>query len=162
MMVTASASSEVNARVMDAGAGYGFSTAWLALGLAAKCVDNCVVEAVERDREVFTELKRNIKGFVKEAGLEVELVFINRDAVEHLKEVDAEYRLIFVDIDKDMYVDVLKVIYDKLERNGVAVFHNAIEPPPSPVFINEVFSTRWRSILIPTRRGLLVSYKDQQ
>lgn len=159
MTITASVAGESGVRVMDAGAGYGFSTAWLILGLAAKCRENCIVEAVEWSNEAFSKLKQNIEKFVEELNLGVELVFINKDAISYLEEVNVKYRLIFVDIDKDKYYDMLKTVYSKLEENGVVVFHNAIKPPPDPNFINEAYSNKWRSILIPTRTGLLVSYK---
>jgi len=54
-----------------------------------------------------------------------------------------------------LYLDGLKILEDKLFKDGIILFHNAILPPPPPNLIDEV-NRKWRYIVVPTRLGILI------
>ena len=52
-----------------------------------------------------------------------------------------------------MYLDDLKILEDKLSKDGIILFHNAILPPPNLI---DKIDRRWRYIVVPTRLGILI------
>jgi len=54
-----------------------------------------------------------------------------------------------------LYLDDLKILEDKLSKDGIILFHNAIPPPPPPNLIDEV-NRRWRYIVVLARLGILI------
>lgn len=149
-----------NATIVDAGAGLGFSTAWLIMGSASLPSNMVRIDAVEYDSHRFEKLVRNIEELLSITGLERTRVnFVYDDAINYFRKTSFQYDLAFIDVEKHQYPDVLDILVDKLRTGGFAVFHNVIEPPPPPGFIEKLHGTPWVTTIIPTRRGLSVSIK---
>jgi len=135
---------------LDLGAGIGFSTIWIAE--AAKKFNRKVI-AVERDETLFRELKE----VAKKAGFEA----VKGDAVEFLRNLNpSSVAFAFVDVDKDLYPEVVKLLDEKLVPEGVAVFHNAFIPTPPREFLDEL-SKRMAYVVVPTTLGLVVATKPR-
>ena len=133
---------------LDLGAGVGFSTIWMLR--AAKEFGKRLI-AVERDEIYFEELKDLAKKFGFEA--------VKAEAKEFLKELDESVAFAFVDVDKGDYPEVAELLYEKLSRGGVALFHNAFFPSPPQAFFDKVKELGFRYIIVPTSLGLLLAAK---
>ncbi len=140
--------------LVDAGAGIGFSTAWLVLGsLAVK--GKCKVIAIEYDSRLYRSLytaSRQLSRFVPVEA-------INENALNALSKIEGA-TLIFVDIEKEQYPEALELVDKALLPGGVAAFHNALFPPPPARFFRMIRDRGWPSIVVPTLAGgMLVARK---
>lgn len=141
---------------LDLGAGVGYSTAWIALGVEMGCLEgNCTVKAVEIDPYRAERLERNMQRL----GLnKVEVKVVRDEALRLLMALEpGSVSMAFVDIEKNQYLEALNLLKTKLRPGGVALFHNAFFPEPPPEFFNAVSQAPWRSSVIPTPAGLLVA-----
>lgn len=139
---------------VDAGAGIGFSTLWIAAGISGYC-EGCEVIAIEMDETKFKRLAENLKRVAAELGVEAEMRPIRGDAlsvVRGIKSID----YIFVDIEKPDYPAMLELLESRLTAAGTALFHNAITPRPPEEFFQMSSSAPWRSRIIPTAAGMMV------
>ena len=145
--------------MVDAGAGIGFSTLFIAYGASRGCRGRLV--AVEMDEGRFEELKRNTRILRDITGDSVAVEAVLGDALEYLDSVEDEsLDLVFVDIEKSLYPEAARILKGKLRRGGIAVFHNAIQPKPPREFF-EIVSKEFNSITIPTEAGILVAIKER-
>jgi len=148
-------------RAVDAGAGIGFSALWIIAGLAPACSGGCDLSSVEIDHERFRRLKNNLEAILGKLGARsVRVNAVNSDALKYLSEVEDEsIDYAFIDIEKHEYTEALRILERKLKRGGVAIFHNALKPRPPEEFIAAAASSPWRSLIIPTGAGLMISFK---
>lgn len=147
--------------VLDLGAGIGYSTIWLVAGIAPICNSRkmkCRVIAVEQN-STRAEHARRVLSALPVQAIDIEVVEMN--AIEYLEKLsDCEIDIVFVDIDKDEYIDVLKLLAHKLKPYGIALFHNAFVPSPPQKFFKLASSYPWISIIIPTTMGILGALKN--
>jgi len=141
-----------NVVAVDGGSGVGYSTLWMAEALENGCVGKCILYAVELDDKRFETMVNLFKDF---KFYNVDIEYVHEDLRSFLRELNRSVDLIFVDIRKDQYLDVLKILEDKLSKDGIILFHNAILPPPPRSLIDEV-NRRWRYTVVPTRLGILI------
>ena len=142
--------------VLDLGAGVGYSTLWLVLGLIPYCeTRKCSIVAVERD----PSLAQYARELLYKAPIEPSLLSITvatSDAIEYLGSLNnCSVDIAFIDIDKGQYLKALRLLVYKLKPRGIALFHNALLPRPPKEFFQEAFKKPWRSTIIPTRLGIL-------
>ncbi|MET1102063.1 MAG: class I SAM-dependent methyltransferase [Pyrodictiaceae archaeon] len=150
-------------KVLDLGAGIGYSTLWMAKALEDSCGKKCEeteLVAVEQDPGYASIALRHL-GKLKMVGVKLEVV--NMKAQDYLKSPPpSSVDFAFIDIWEHEYIDVLKAMEEKLVDNGVIVFHNAFMPSPPREFFMRANTRPWRSIVVPTRLGLLVVTKTQR
>lgn len=142
---------------VDAGAGIGYSTIWIAKALKDAGCNICVVEAIEKDKFYASRIIDNVKG----AGIHDILVKVSADdAVNVMMNKPAEsIDLLFVDIEKNRYPRLLEESYYKLKDGGIVVFHNALFPPPPQRLYDVLSRFRMKYTVIPTINGLLLAVK---
>jgi predicted O-methyltransferase YrrM len=149
---------------IDAGAGIGYSTSWIMYGLSkASTSGKIYLYAIEKDPARCRYLEENMKKLKStllgnESAVEVNV--LNRDAVDFLGEEDLEIDMIFVDIEKKRYIDILRILPTKLSIIGIAVFHNALVPGLDKEFVE--FLEKQNKLVhhvIPTSLGLLIVKK---
>ena len=140
--------------VIDAGAGVGYSAAWLALGVLG-AGGHCRVVAIEWDEDNYRRLEENAR-LIAESGVEVEPR--HGDALKILEEFE-EASLVFVDIEKHQYPEALEKGLQIVGPGGLLVFHNALFPPPPEELYTRIRERGLRHAIIPTIAGglLLVS-----
>lgn len=144
-------------RVVDAGAGIGFSTLFLAYGMSSGCKGELI--AIEYVSERFRELEFNSKLVGEITGGRVKVSVVKGEALEYLRSVEDEsLDVAFIDIEKRDYPEALRILKWKLRVGGLAVFHNAIYPRPPHEFF-EIAEREFKSIIIPSEAGLLLAYK---
>jgi predicted O-methyltransferase YrrM len=115
---------------IDAGAGVGYSSSWILYGLLRMLPrEKILLYAIEKDPYRYNYLKENLEK-LKDSFLKslLEINVVNEDAVKFLHEKELDIDMIFVDIDKKQYIDVLKLLPEKLSKIGIGVFHNALIP----------------------------------
>lgn len=139
---------------VDAGAGIGFSTLWIAAGVAEHCA-GCEIVAIEMDEARYARLSENLKRIARELGADVEARPVRGDAlsvVRDLRSID----YIFVDIEKPDYPAMLRLLEERLSAKGAALFHNAITPRPPEEFFQMASRSPWRSKIVPTAAGMMI------
>jgi len=149
---------------IDTGAGIGYSTSWIMYGLSKASANGKIyLYAIERDPARYRYLEENVEKLKnillsKESAVEVNV--LNRDAVDFLGEEDLEIDMVFVDIEKKRYIDILRILPTKLSRIGIAVFHNALVPGLAKEFV-EFLENQDKLVhhVIPTSLGLLIVKK---
>ena len=151
-------------RIFEMGSGFGYSTYWLARGLAGD------------GKIIFTEYSQeNIKraeDFLGKTQVLDKVEIIHGDAIEALENRDEEFDLIINDIDKEYYPKSLKVILPRLRKGGILITDNLIwnarvveaEPDAQTRSIMEYTKMIYDSpdlwtTIIPLRDGVGISYK---
>jgi predicted O-methyltransferase YrrM len=140
--------------VLDAGAGVGYSTMWLAIGVASSGNNNCKIVAVEVNDELYNKLR----GVAREVSGIINIEAWHGDALYLADRID-RIALGFVDVEKHQYAAMLKKLRDKVVRGGYLAFHNAFFPRPPSNFFVIVEELAWKKTTIPTPQGLLVLRK---
>ncbi len=139
----------------DIGAGVGYSTAWIALGVEAGCAGKCRVYAVEK-LPGRAERLRKLKGKLGLTRVEVDVV--EADALEFLESLeDSSLSLAFVDVEKHLYLPILRLLERKLASGGAALFHNAFYPKPPGEFYEAVANSPWKATIAPSPVGMIVA-----
>lgn len=141
-------------KAMDAGAGAGFSTVWIARAILESRVDGNVY-AVEKTIQRF----RSLKSLVAKHHLENLIIPVNDDALDYVRKVE-ELNLVFMDIEKEHYLEFFRLIENRIPSGGVVLAHN-VKYPYGAVedFLNEASKRVWRTIIVPTQEGVSISIK---
>jgi caffeoyl-CoA O-methyltransferase len=152
-------------RVFELGSGFGYSTAWFAMGVR----DNGggeVFHVVWDDG-----LSRSAREYLGRLGLADLVRFQVSEAVEALRGADGEFDVVFSDIDKDGYPASLPVIKAHLRSGGVLLADNmfwrgrVLDPVVTDAatrgvreFTRAVFADPdFTSAIVPLRDGVLVA-----
>lgn len=154
-------------RVFELGSGYGYSTAWFAMGVR----DNGGGEVYH---VVWDEhLSRQAREYLGRLGLADLIRFRVREAVEELRRTGGEFDIIFSDIDKDGYPASFPVIKEHLASGGLMLVDNmfwrgrVLDPAGTDKdttgirrFVNAVFTDKdFMSTIVPLRDGVLLALK---
>jgi caffeoyl-CoA O-methyltransferase len=150
-------------RIFELGSAIGYSTIWLA-------------RAAGEDGEIHysdgsEENARRARAYFERAGVSDRIQIHAGDALRALASVPGEFDLIFNDVDKDGYPDVLQAVPTRLKKGGIFVTDNTLwhgrvlEPKDKESravvdFDKKLFESKdfWSSI-IPIRDGLTVSVR---
>jgi predicted O-methyltransferase YrrM len=154
-------------RVFELGSGFGYSTAWFAMGVR----DNGGGEVfhVVWDKR----LSEAAREYVGRLGLADLVRFRIREAVEELRQTEGQFDVIFSDIDKEGYPASLPVIKEHLARGGVMLVDNmfwrgkVLDPSVTDEattgirqFVTAVFADKdFVSTIVPLRDGVLVALR---
>jgi predicted O-methyltransferase YrrM len=155
-------------RVFELGSGYGYSTAWFAMGVR----DNGGGEVFH---VVWDEgLSRAARGYLERLGLERVVRFTVSEAVTALRNTDGRFDIIFSDIEKDGYPASLPVIKQHLNPGGLLLADNMFwrgrvvdaqvtdeETQGVRTFTRAVFADKdFTSTIIPLRDGVLLARRS--
>jgi caffeoyl-CoA O-methyltransferase len=154
-------------RVFELGSGYGYSTAWFAMGVR----DN-------GGGEVFhvvwdEDLSRSAREYLRRMGLAELVRFRVSEAVEELRRTDGQFDVVFSDIEKEGYPASLPVIKRHLAPGGLMLADNmfwrgrVLDPSCTDAetrgvreFTRDVFADpEFVSTIVPLRDGVLVARK---
>ncbi|MFQ5532563.1 MAG: O-methyltransferase [Candidatus Methylomirabilales bacterium] len=152
-------------RILELGAGFGYSTYWFARALPAEGR----VDAIERSADN-AQLGQE---WLRRAGLAHKVKFILGDALQLIQGLDGPFDLIFVDVDKEQYPISLPLTLPRLRRGGLLVTDNmlwsgrVVVPNPSEPstraiqkYTRLLYETpNLHTTLLPLRDGLSVSLK---
>lgn len=139
---------------IDAGAGVGFSTVWIAKALEDSKVDGKIY-AIEKDSYRFDKLKE----LVEDYGLKELVVPLKGNALEHVENFE-EINFVFIDIDKHLYLDFFNLVKNKVQVGGVVLAHNVSHKWGSiEEFLEEASKNNWKTTIVPTSEGISISIR---
>jgi predicted O-methyltransferase YrrM len=117
--------------VVEIGTSNGYSAIWICLGLRTTGGTLTTYEITDwraaRARENF-----------KRAGVEKIVTLVEGDAHEEVKKLKEPIDLLFLDADKEGYLDYLDKLLPLVRPGGLIVAHNMVRPEPDPSYIEAV------------------------
>lgn len=150
-------------RIFELGSAIGYSTIWLARAAGEK--------GEIHYSDGGEENARRARAYFERAGVSDRIHIHSGDALEALASVPGDFDLIFNDVDKEGYPDVLQAVPNRLKKGGIFVTDNTLwhgkvlvpqdkETRAVVDFDKKLFESKdfWSSI-IPIRDGVTVSIR---
>jgi len=152
--------------VLELGSGFGYSAYWFARGLAGPGK----IVLTDRSRSNLDEAR----AFLARGGFPHTFEFDEGDAIARLRRTDGQWDVIFCDIDKQAYPDVVDPAFERLRPGGLLIFDNALrsgrvlpEAGPGDPAIEAVRTLNrrlashpgLRSTILPVRDGVAVAVR---
>ncbi len=153
-------------RIFEMGSAIGYSTIWLARAAGA----GATVYYSDGD----PKNAREAEGYFERAGVRDRIQVLVGDSLQLIQQVEGEFDLIFNDVDKHQYPEVLRLAVPRLRRGGLFITDNvlwsgrvarAVEPGDRKTPAIQEFNRRSYSspelfvTLLPLRDGLAVCHK---
>lgn len=148
----------------------GTFTAYSAIALAQGLHENGVLHTIDIDQE----LELIVSNYIKEAGLEKKIKFFLGDAKDIIPKLDFTYDLVFIDADKENYINYYNMVIPKVRKGGIIIADNVlwsgkvlVKPQPNDKntinlqAFNEYVTndSRVENVLLPFRDGLMIVMK---
>jgi len=91
----------------------------------------CLAEGLDKDAKIYTldkneDLAYIPKKYFAESDFANQIEFILGDARQKIKDLDVTWDLVFIDADKESYVEYLELIKPKLKSGGVILIDNVL------------------------------------
>lgn len=152
--------------VFEAGSAIGYSTLWWALGVG----DGGRVIYTDSD----AENARRARASFEQAGMEKRIQIEIGDSLDILKRQDQQFDIVFNDVDKEAYPQVLKLATAKVRKGGLYIADNTLwsgrvarrvgESDKATAAMVEhnrelAESKQWFSALVPLRDGVSVAMR---
>lgn len=119
----------VNAKtVVEVGTSTGYSGLWFAMGLQ-KTGGKLITHEIDPGR-----VKMAGENF-KKAGVADIVTIVEGDAHETVKKIEGPIDVLFLDADKEGYIDYFNKLLPKIRPGGVILAHNMRRPRPDPRFV---------------------------
>ena len=149
--------------ILEIGTYTGYGTICLAEGLAT----NGKIFTIDRNKELI-----NIQNkYFEESGNRDKIVQLTGNAIEILMDLDENFDLIFIDADKENYVNYYEIVSKKLNPNGIIISDNVLwsgkvveesdgeQETNTLKKFNSLLSKdeRFETIILPLRDGLSIS-----
>lgn len=103
-------------RILEIGTFTGYSALAMAKGMA----ENGKLITID----VNEELEGFVRKYIEESGLTEKIEFIIGNALEIIPELDETFDLVFIDADKEQYVDYFKLVLPKVRKGGFILADN--------------------------------------
>jgi predicted O-methyltransferase YrrM len=121
-------------KVVELGTSTGYSGVWLALALQ-KTDGHLYTHEIDEGRA------KTAQGYFDKAGVAPLVTIVMGDAHETVAqhaEADEPIDLVFLDADKEGYLDYLQKLLPKVRPGGLILAHNMVRPEPDPRFIEAI------------------------
>ena len=150
-------------KILEIGTYTGYSTICLAEGLSK----NGKIDTIDKNEEL---IKIQNKYF-EESGYRNKIIQHNGHALDILKNLNEKYDIIFIDADKENYINYFNQVSNKLSKNGIIISDNVLwsgkvldskqkdEETSTLVKFNKIINQdkRFKSIILPIRDGISIS-----
>ena len=150
-------------KILEIGTYTGYSTICLAEGLSK----NGRVDTIDKNEEL---IKIQNKYFEK-SGFRNKIIQHTGNALDILKSLNEKYDIIFIDADKENYINYFNQVSNKLSKNGIIISDNVLwsgkvldskqkdEETSTLVKFNKIINEdkRFTSIILPIRDGISIS-----
>ena len=83
---------------------------------------NGIIHTIDKNEELNIIQKK----YFKKSGLEDNIVQYNGCALEIIPKIEEKFDLIFIDADKENYINYFNLVMDKLNSNGVILADNVL------------------------------------
>jgi predicted O-methyltransferase YrrM len=104
-------------RILEIGTNVGYS----AILMGKELGSDARITTIEEHADEATKAKK----LIKEAGIAPAVEVLFSDAIRVLPKLEGKFDLVFIDADKERYLDYLRLIEDKLHKGSVVVADNA-------------------------------------
>lgn len=118
-------------RVVEIGTSTGYSSIWFALALR-ETGGRLYTHEIDPDR--IRKAKKNFK----KAGVSERITVIEGNAHKTVKQHEGPIDILFLDADKEGYVDYLNKLLPRIKPGGLILAHNMRVPEPDPRFIDAI------------------------
>jgi len=150
-------------KILEIGTYTGYSTICLAEGLSK----NGKIDTIDKNEEL---IKIQNKYFEK-SGFRNKIIQHTGNALDILKNLNEKYDIIFIDADKENYINYFNQVSNKLSKNGIIISDNVLwsgkvldsnqmdEETYTLVQFNKIINDdkRFKSIILPIRDGISIS-----
>ena len=150
-------------KILEIGTYTGYSTICLAEGLSK----NGKIDTIDKNEEL---IKIQNKYF-EESGYRNKIIQHTGHALDILKNLNEKYDIIFIDADKENYINYFNQVSNKLSKNGIIISDNVLwsgkvldsnqmdEETSTLVKFNKIINSdkRFKSIILPIRDGISIS-----
>jgi caffeoyl-CoA O-methyltransferase len=150
-------------KVLEIGTYTGYSTICLAEGLSK----NGKIDTIDKNEEL---IKIQNKYF-EESGYRNKIIQHTGHALDILKNLNEKYDIIFIDADKENYINYFNQVSNKLSKNGIIISDNVLwsgkvldsnkmdQETSTLVQFNKIINDdkRFKSIILPIRDGISIS-----
>lgn len=100
----------------------GTFTSYSAISMAQGLPDNALIYTIE----VNEEMESFIREFITKSGMDNKIRLLMGNALEIIPTLDESFDLVFIDADKEQYVDYYKLVKKKLRTGGFIIADNVI------------------------------------
>ena len=150
-------------KILEIGTYTGYSTICLAEGLSK----NGKIDTIDKNEEL---IKIQNKYF-KKSGFRNKIIQHTGNALYILKNLNEKYDIIFIDADKENYINYFNQVSNKLSKNGIIISDNVLwsgkvldskqkdEETSTLVEFNKIVNhdKRFKNIILPIRDGISIS-----
>ena len=150
-------------KILEIGTYTGYSTICLAEGLSK----NGKIDTIDKNEEL---IKIQNKYF-EESGFRNKIIQHTGYAIDILKNLNEKYDIIFIDADKENYINYFNQVSNKISKNGIIISDNVLwsgkvldsnqmdEETSTLVQFNKIINDdkRFKSIILPIRDGISIS-----
>lgn len=105
-------------KVLEIGTYTGYSAICIAEGMNK----NGIIHTIDKNEELNTIQKK----YFKKSGLENNIIRYNGCALDIIPKIEEKFDLIFIDADKENYINYFNLVIDKLNNNGVILADNVL------------------------------------
>lgn len=137
----------------------------------------CLSEGLKEDGKIFTidrneELLKIQNKYFEESGERDKIIQLTGNAKEILNDLNETYDLVFIDADKENYIEYFKQVSERLNKNGIIISDNVLwsgkvldsslekdEETNALVNFNKILNEdkRFETVILPLRDGLSIS-----
>ena len=137
----------------------------------------CLLEGLKEDGKIFTidrneELLKIQNKYFEESGKRDKIIQLTGNANEILNDLNETYDLVFIDADKENYIEYFKQVSERLNKNGIIISDNVLwsgkvldsslekdEETNALVNFNKILNEdkRFETVILPLRDGLSIS-----
>ena len=137
----------------------------------------CLLEGLKEDGKIFTidrneELIKIQNKYFEESGKRDKIIQLTGNAKEILNDLNETYDLVFIDADKENYIEYFKQVSERLNKNGIIISDNVLwsgkvldsslekdEETNALVNFNKILNEdkRFETVILPLRDGLSIS-----
>ena len=137
----------------------------------------CLLEGLKEDGKIFTidrneELLKIQNKYFEESGKRDKIIQLTGNAKEILNDLNETYDLVFIDADKENYIEYYKQVSERLNKNGIIISDNVLwsgkvldsslekdEETNALVNFNKILNEdkRFETVILPLRDGLSIS-----
>ena len=137
----------------------------------------CLSEGLKEDGKIFTidrneELLKIQNKYFEESGKRDKIIQLTGNAKEILNDLNEKYDLVFIDADKENYIEYFKQVSERLNKNGIIISDNVLwsgkvldsslekdEETNALVNFNKILNEdkRFETVILPLRDGISIS-----
>lgn len=137
----------------------------------------CLLEGLKEDGKIFTidrneELLKIQNKYFEESGKRDKIIQLTGNAKEILNDLNETYDLVFIDADKENYIEYFNQVSERLNKNGIIISDNVLwsgkvldsslekdKETNALVNFNKILNEdkRFETVILPLRDGLSIS-----